>query len=109
MDVAKITQWRSDKDGLLIQKLGVIRFNPIVSEHFAKDKVSVVIHLHYLPLLIKLKPWLDYKTGGYLLSQNSAMHFQGWMEQQLYLKKASFKGNIKLVFAGLNILSSMLW
>ncbi|KAG6877418.1 hypothetical protein C0993_007661 [Termitomyces sp. T159_Od127] len=125
MDVAEITRWGRDKDGLLVsevqpafyhtyeyirgQKLGVIRFNPVVSERFAKDKVSVAIHPRHLPMLIKPKPWLDYKTGGYLLSQNSAMRFKDSMEQQSYLKEASSKGNVELVFAGLDVLGSTPW
>ncbi|KAG6896061.1 hypothetical protein C0992_010594 [Termitomyces sp. T32_za158] len=125
MDVAEVTRWGKDKHGMLVsevqpafyhtyeyirgQKLGVIRFNPVVSERLARDKVNIAIHPRHLPMLIKPKPWLDYKTGGYLLSQSSAMRFKDSVEQQSYLKVASLKGNCELVFAGLDVLGSTPW
>ncbi|KAG6865592.1 hypothetical protein C0991_001141 [Blastosporella zonata] len=91
------------------QKLGVIRLNPVVSARLATDKVSTSVHPRHLPMLVKPKPWLDYKTGGYLLSQNSAMRFKDSAEQQSYLKEASVKGNVELVFAGLDVLGTTPW
>lgn len=77
-------------------------------------------------MLIKPKPWVDYKTGGYLFSPStlpfhsspkqssplhpdSAMRFKDSVEQQSYLKVASFKGNVELVFAGLDVLGATPW
>ncbi|KAG6843409.1 hypothetical protein H0H87_004871 [Tephrocybe sp. NHM501043] len=125
MDVAEITRTATTSTGERIsedqpaffhtyeyirgQKLGVIRLNPTVSSRLATDKVSTSVHPRHLPMLVKPKPWLDYRTGGYLISQNSAMRFKDSAEQQSYLKHASLKGNCELVFAGLDVLGSTPW
>ncbi|KAG6872157.1 hypothetical protein C0995_012475 [Termitomyces sp. Mi166 len=125
MDVAEITRTGTNKEGKQItevqpalyhtyeyirgQKLGVIRLNPVVSSRLATDKVSVAVHPRHLPMLVKPKPWVDYKTGGYLNSQSSAMRFKDSAEQQSYLKAACAKGNVELVFAGLDVLGSTPW
>ncbi|KAG5335655.1 hypothetical protein C0989_000845 [Termitomyces sp. Mn162] len=125
MDVAEVERTGVDKDGNQIsemqpafyhtyeyirgQKLGVIRLNPVVANRLASDKVHITVHPRHLPMLVKPKPWLDYKTGGYLTTQNSAMRFKDSAEQQSYLKAASLKGNVELVFAGLDVLGSTPW
>ncbi|KAG6906515.1 hypothetical protein DXG01_013542 [Tephrocybe rancida] len=91
------------------QKLGVVRLNPLVSARLATDKVSTSVHPRHLPMLVKPKPWLDYRTGGYLNSQSSAMRFKDSAEQMSYLKQACLKGNVELVFAGLDVLGSTPW
>ncbi|KAG6812715.1 hypothetical protein H0H92_001076 [Tricholoma furcatifolium] len=125
MDVAEVTRTGVDKNGTRIsevqpafyhtyeylrgQKLGVIRLNPVVSARLATDQIATAVHPRYLPMLVKPKPWVGYKNGGYLNSQNSAMRFKDSSEQQTYLKQAAERGNMELVFAGLDVLGSTAW
>ncbi|KAJ3976640.1 DNA/RNA polymerase [Lentinula raphanica] len=91
------------------QKLGVIRLNPAVSERLANDSVRDTIHPRHLPMLVKPKPWLGLKKGGYMFSEVSAMRFKESVEQQSYLNHASELGNVELVYAGLDVLGSTPW
>ncbi|KAJ3929955.1 MAG: DNA/RNA polymerase [Lentinula lateritia] len=91
------------------QKLGVIRLNPAVSERLANDNVRDTIHPRHLPMLVKPKPWLGLKKGGYMFSEVSAMRFKESIEQQSYLNHASELGNVELVYAGLDVLGSTPW
>ncbi|KAJ4001173.1 DNA/RNA polymerase [Lentinula boryana] len=91
------------------QKLGVIRLNPVVSERLSNDNVRDTIHPRHLPMLVKPKPWLGLKKGGYMFSEVSAMRFKESVEQQSYLNHASELGNVELVYAGLDVLGSTPW
>ncbi|KAF9078309.1 hypothetical protein BDP27DRAFT_1378803 [Rhodocollybia butyracea] len=126
MDVAKVTRSGIDKNTNETitevqpafhhtyehsrgQKLGVIRLNPAVSERLASDNVRDTIHPRHLPMLVKPKPWLGLKKGGYLFNEVSAMRFKESLEQQSYLNHASEVGNVELVYAGLDVLGSTPW
>ncbi|KAJ7682848.1 hypothetical protein B0H17DRAFT_1181809 [Mycena rosella] len=89
------------------QKLGVIRFNPVVSQRLAKDPPP--IHPRHLPMLVKPKPWVNYNEGGYLQSKTHVMRFKDSLEQRSYLKAASDEGQVELVYAGLDVLGSTPW
>ncbi|KAF5391949.1 hypothetical protein D9757_003234 [Collybiopsis confluens] len=126
MDVAKVTRSATDKVTNEIiseiqpafhhsyehsrgQKLGVIRLNPVVSERLANDSVRDTIHPRHLPMLVKPKPWLGLRKGGYLFNEVPAMRFKESIEQASYLTHASDLGNVELVYAGLDVLGSTPW
>ncbi|KIM41950.1 hypothetical protein M413DRAFT_71072 [Hebeloma cylindrosporum] len=126
MEVAQITRtMKSQETGELIsesqpaffhayeyirgQKLGVIKLNPAVSEKLATDSLERTIHPRHLPMLVKPRPWVNYREGGYLYNKSSAMRFKENHEQEVYLREATDKGKIELVYAGLDILSSTPW
>ncbi len=107
-------------------KLGIIRLNPVVAERMAKDSIRDTMHPRHLPMLIKPKPWLNYNEGGYIYNKSvyiflelkllelmllpgQVMRFKDSHEQQQYLKHASSRGNVELVFAGLDVLGSTPW
>lgn len=90
-------------------KLGVIRLNPEVAERMSRDGLRETLHPRQLPMLVKPKPWLSHDQGGYLYSRSSVMRFKESQEQQSYLKHASDKGNLELVYAGLDVLGSTPW
>ena len=60
-------------------------------------------------MLVKPKPWLSYNSGGYLYSRSWAMRFKDSREQEVYLRHASEAGQLELIFAGLDVLSSTPW
>ena len=108
-------------------KLGIIRLNPVVAERMTKDDIRDTMHPRHLPMLIKPKPWLNYNEGGYLYNKSAylfllrlgcwylrllpgqVMRFKDSQEQQQYLKHASSRGNVELVYAGLDVLGSTPW
>lgn len=90
-------------------KLGIIRLNPVVAERMAKDNIRETMHPRHLPMLIKPKPWLGYNEGGYIYNKSQVMRFKDSQEQQQYLKHASSRGNVELVYAGLDVLGSTPW
>lgn len=90
-------------------KLGIIRLNPVVGERMAKDSIRDTMHPRHLPMLVKPKPWLNYNEGGYIYNKNQVMRFKESQEQQQYLKHASSRGNVELVYAGLDVLGSTPW
>lgn len=109
-------------------KLGVIKLHGDIAAALAKDQIAETLHPRHLPMLIKPKPWLGHDQGGYIYnrctphfhwsvgatpdrSKNpaSAMRFKESVEQQAYLAHASNKGNVELVYAGLDVLGSTPW
>jgi DNA-directed RNA polymerase len=48
------------------RKLGVIKLNPAVASRMATDALRETLHPRHLPMLVKPKPWLSHKDGGYL-------------------------------------------
>ncbi|KIK64988.1 hypothetical protein GYMLUDRAFT_160261 [Collybiopsis luxurians FD-317 M1] len=126
MDVAKVTRTATDKvtnemitevqpafhhsyEHSRGQKLGVIRLNPAVSERLANDNIRDTIHPRHLPMLVKPKPWLGLRKGGYMFNEVSAMRFKESVEQASYVVHASELGNVELVYAGLDVLGSTPW
>jgi len=51
------------------QKLGIIKLNPAVSDKLATDSLERTIHPRHLPMLVKPRPWVNYKEGGYLYNK----------------------------------------
>ncbi|KAH9056429.1 DNA/RNA polymerase [Lactarius vividus] len=90
-------------------KLGIIKLNPVVAERMAKDSIRDTMHPRHLPMLVKPKPWLNYNEGGYIYNKSQVMRFKDSQEQQQYLKHASSRGNVELVYAGLDVLGSTPW
>ncbi len=107
-------------------KLGIIKLNPVVAERMAKDSVRDTMHPRHLPMLVKPKPWLNLNDGGYIYNKSTyvscyqgfenfnslpgqVMRFKDSQEQQQYLKHASSRGNVELVYAGLDVLGSTSW
>ncbi|KAI9511241.1 DNA/RNA polymerase [Russula earlei] len=90
-------------------KLGIIKLNPVVAERMAKDDIRDTMHPRHLPMLVKPKPWLNYNDGGYIYNKSQVMRFKDSQEQQQYLKHASSRGNVELVYAGLDVLGSTPW
>ncbi|KAH9986955.1 DNA/RNA polymerase [Russula vinacea] len=126
MDVAKVIRTGTNKrTGELVEeeqpafshsyeylrgyKLGVIKLNPVVAERMIKDSIRDTMHPRHLPMLIKPKPWLNYNEGGYIYNKSQVMRFKDSQEQQQYLKHASSRGNVELVYAGLDVLGSTPW
>ncbi|KAI0299035.1 hypothetical protein B0F90DRAFT_1730231 [Multifurca ochricompacta] len=126
MDVAKVIRTGTNKrTGELVEeeqpgfthsyeylrgfKLGIIKLNPVVAERMAKDSIRDTMHPRHLPMLVKPKPWLNYNEGGYIYNKNQVMRFKDSQEQQQYLKHASSRGNVELVYAGLDVLGSTPW
>ncbi|KLO16665.1 DNA/RNA polymerase [Schizopora paradoxa] len=90
-------------------KLGVIRLNTVVAERLAKDDIRSTLHPRHLPMLVKPKAWLSHDNGGYIFNKSSVMRLKDTQEQAVYLRHASERGNMELIFASLDILGSTPW
>jgi DNA-directed RNA polymerase len=58
---------------------------------------------------IRVRASLDVRSLGVKLVLGQVMRFKDSQEQQQYLKHASSRGNVELVYAGLDVLGSMPW
>ncbi|KAF9472674.1 DNA/RNA polymerase [Pholiota conissans] len=90
-------------------KVGVIKFNDAVCDRISSDSLTHTIHARHLPMLVKPKPWISYKEGGYIYNKSNAMRFKDSFEQEVYLREATKSGTMELVYAGLDILGSTPW
>ncbi|KIY48560.1 DNA/RNA polymerase, partial [Fistulina hepatica ATCC 64428] len=125
ISTARVVRQGVDKDGAPIEeeqeaffhtyeyqcgmKLGVIKLNQIIADALASNSVGESIHPRHLPMLVPPKPWTDYRHGGYLHNKTFAMRFKDSREQESYLRRASAKGSLELVYASLDYLGRTPW
>ncbi|CAG8446044.1 12427_t:CDS:10 [Ambispora leptoticha] len=91
------------------KQVGVIRLRDILVEMLSTENINDTIHPRMLPMLVIPKPWLTYNSGGYYTSLSHAMRIKKFNEQFRYLKEASDKEHLTMVFAGLDVLGSTKW
>lgn len=90
-------------------KLGLMKFNPLVTKFLETGPVRDLVHPRHLPMLVKPKPWIDHDNGGYMFSRGSVMRIKDSQEQLTYLRQASAVGNMELVYSGLDVLGATPW
>ncbi|BFZ60130.1 DNA-directed RNA polymerase [Saitoella coloradoensis] len=91
------------------KKLGVIKMHPALMRHLGTDPMRGNVHPRLLPMVVPPRPWLSWNNGGYLRAKTRVMRSRDAPEQLLYLKKASDRGDLDLVFAGLDVLGRTAW
>nr|CAG8491107.1 12082_t:CDS:10 [Entrophospora candida] len=89
--------------------IGIIQYNPQLVKFLSSNSVVETLTPRLLPMLVHPMPWLNYNSGGYLMSPTIAMRIKECPEQLAYLKKASDEDYLGRVFAGLDVLGSTKW
>ncbi|KAH7108553.1 DNA/RNA polymerase [Auriculariales sp. MPI-PUGE-AT-0066] len=91
------------------QKLGIMKFNPVLEEVLEAGPVRDLVHPRHLPMLVRPNPWIDHDNGGYMFSRASVMRIKDSQEQLTYLRQASQAGNLEMVYSGLDVLGATPW
>lgn len=90
-------------------RLGVLKVHKYLSKFISGDAKSSVLQPQLLPMLIKPRPWVSYRNGGYLYSSSPIMRVKDAPEQLAYLRAASDREDIGGVYEGLNVLGQTAW
>ncbi|KAK4048527.1 DNA-directed RNA polymerase [Microbotryomycetes sp. JL201] len=90
-------------------KLGIIKINPAVAERIDSDPLRITLHPRFLPMVVKPKLWLSWKSGAYLVHSTHIMRTKESEEQVQYLKQASDANTLELICRGLDSLGAVPW
>ena len=90
-------------------KLGVIRIHPALTRQLNGDKMIASVQPQLLPMLVKPRPWISNKSGGYYYSQSNLIRTKDSPEQSAYIEAASKSHAIDPVYDGLNVLGETSW
>ena len=90
-------------------KLGVIRIHPSLINQLNGERLVASVQPQLLPMLIKPRPWVNWKSGGYYYSQSSLIRTKDSPEQIAYIEAASRSNTIDKVYDGLNVLGETSW
>ena len=95
--------WRRGK------RLGVLHIAQDLVELLQKEPISSVI-AKPLPMIAPPKPWTDIKEGAYYKTPTSVVRFRDMGAlQRSYFKLAYKRGDLRRVFAGLDVISKTPW
>ncbi|KAJ3015676.1 DNA-directed RNA polymerase [Thoreauomyces humboldtii] len=89
------------------QRRGMIRFNPALYEVMMRQDVTVEPWL--LPMLVRPRPWMTWKEGGYLLHTQKMVRIQKDKESRRYLNSADQANQMTHVQVALDILGAVPW
>ncbi|SMN18565.1 similar to Saccharomyces cerevisiae YFL036W RPO41 Mitochondrial RNA polymerase [Maudiozyma saulgeensis] len=90
-------------------KLGVIRIHPALIHQLNGERLMASVQPQLLPMLVKPRPWVNWKSGGYYYSQSSLIRTKDSPEQMAYIEAASKSNAIDKVYDGLNVLGETSW
>ncbi|MCJ1341499.1 DNA-directed RNA polymerase [Bachmanniomyces sp. S44760] len=91
------------------KRVGMIRVNEALITKLSREPVGSLLCKH-LPMLVEPAPWKGFSQGGYLLRSVPVVRI-GSADAQLktYAKIAANRGDMKQVFAGLDVLGRTGW
>ncbi|WEW57393.1 DNA-directed RNA polymerase [Emydomyces testavorans] len=89
--------------------IGFVQLHDSVVNKFRKEPASHLLAKH-LPMVSLPRPWTSYRDGGFLGQPTVIVRARsGNPLQYQYVKAASSRGNLKEIFAGLNVLGKTGW
>lgn len=91
------------------KKLGVIRLDPNLLKRLGTEELKAGILGRLLPMVVKPREWQAFNDGGYYYTQVQAVRTKGSLEQKQYVQTASRRGDLKALFASLDVLGSTSW
>ncbi|EJU00189.1 DNA/RNA polymerase [Dacryopinax primogenitus] len=91
------------------RKIGLIKFNPELTEQLSSEPIKDALHPRQLPMLIPPRPWIDVERGAYMYSRTSVMRYKDSLEQSSFLRSASSAGHLESMYAALDVLGSTPW
>ena len=90
-------------------KLGVLKIHKTLIHQLNGERISAAIQPQLLPMLVKPRPWTNWKSGGYYYTQSTLIRSKDSPEQIAYLKAVSEAGAIDSIYNGLNVLGDTPW
>lgn len=90
------------------RRLGVLRFNKAFLARLAKEPVGSSL-TRFLPMIVKPRRWTGFDNGAFLSCARRVVRVKNDLESTRYAATASFNGDMKQVFAGLDILGKTPW
>lgn len=90
-------------------KLGVIRIHPALIHQLNGERLMASVQPQLLPMLVKPRPWVNWKSGGYYYSQSNLVRTKDSPEQMAYIEAASKANTIDKIYDGLNVLGETSW
>ncbi|KAF4470126.1 DNA-directed RNA polymerase mitochondrial [Fusarium albosuccineum] len=91
------------------KKVGILTMNADLVERMKREPAGDFLAKH-LPMIAEPQPWRRLNEGGFLQSKSSLVRVKpGDVEQRLYTKAAIKRGDMELVFKGLDVLGKTPW
>ncbi|CCC69362.1 hypothetical protein NCAS_0C03720 [Naumovozyma castellii] len=90
-------------------KLGVIKIHRSLINQLNGERLIASVQPQLLPMLVKPRPWRNWRSGGYFYSQSTLIRSKESPEQLAYLKAVSDADVIPDVYTGLNALGETAW
>lgn len=90
-------------------KLGVLKIHRSLVHQLNGERLVASVQPQLLPMLVKPRPWKNWKSGGYYYTQSTLIRSKDSPEQIAYLKAVSDANAIDTVYNGLNVLGETPW
>lgn len=90
-------------------KLGVLKIHGSLVHQLNGERLVASVQPQLLPMLVKPRPWKNWKSGGYYYTQSTLIRSKDSPEQTAYLKAVSDAHAIDTVYDGLNVLGETPW
>lgn len=90
-------------------KLGVLKIHRSLVHQLNGERLVASVQPQLLPMLVKPRPWKNWKSGGYYYTQSTLIRSKDSPEQIAYLKAVSDANAIGTVYDGLNVLGETPW
>ncbi|KAI8812665.1 hypothetical protein BJ742DRAFT_877325 [Cladochytrium replicatum] len=90
------------------KKIGVIVFNPALLELLARLS-KMQLSLRLLPMIVTPRPWLTWRSGGYLLHEEEVVRLQGNLEHRALVNRAAEEDKLIVVLHSPHVLGVTPW
>jgi len=94
---------------MLGKRVGVIKVHGNLVEMLGNENLNGALISKQLPMLVEPLPWEAWNNGAYYFTPSRVMRYKESLEQALYCKEASARGDLKRIFAGLDVLGATQW
>lgn len=90
------------------RRIGILRLNKAFHEKLSKEPVGYALP-KFLPMIVEPRPWTNFNKGAFLAYSRRAVRVKQDFESTRYAITASRNGDMKQIFAGLDILGKTPW
>ena len=91
------------------RKVGIVLTNPQLVTMIMKEPRPELLVRH-LPMIVPPDPWTKFDEGGYIDTPTRAIRFKpGEVDQRIYAEAAIARGDLDILFKGLDILGRTPW
>ena len=90
------------------KRMGVVRMNAALVEKLSNEPVAFSFSKH-LPMIVKPLPWTGFRKGGFTRQPVKVVRTGPHTQLKRYIQAASKNGDMRQIFAGLDILGKTPW